>query len=127
MILGEKCQVKMQFLQHEYKEVDKSVKHKTRRDKRGYIDKLAEEAQDAANRGNTRTLYGIIRKLSGDFGRSGEGPIKEKTGAILTSDEERMARWAEHFHETLNRLPPAKLLDFSIYEETEALPIDQEK
>ena len=43
---------------------------------------------------------------------------KEKTGAVLTSDKERKARLAEHFHETLNRLSPAELFDFSIYEET---------
>ena len=116
-----------QFLQHEYKDIDKSVKRKTRRDKRVYIDKLAEEAQDAANRGNTRTIYGIIRKLSGGVGRSGEGPIKDKTGAILISDEEKKAQWAEHFHETLNRLPPVELLDFSIYKEAEALPIALEE
>ena len=36
-------------------------------------------------------------------------------------------RWAEHFHETLNRLPPAEPFDFSIYEEMEALPIDLEE
>ena len=119
MILGEKCQVTKQFLENEYKEIDKSVKRKTIKDKRAYIDKLAENAEDAANRGNTKTLYGIKRKLSGDFGRSGEGPIKDKTGAILTSDEEKKARWAEHFHETLSRLPPVELLDFSIYKETE--------
>ena len=111
----------------EYKEIDKSVKHKTRRDNRALIDKLAEEAEDVANRGNTRTLYGIAKKLSGDLGRSGEGPIKDKTGVVLTSDEERMARWVEHFHETLTRLSCAELFDFSIYKETEALPIDLEE
>ena len=108
----------------EYKEIDKPVKHKTRRDNRALIDKLAEEAEDVANRGNTRTLYGIAKKLSGDFSQSGEGPIKDKTGAVLTSDEEKKVRWAEHFYETFNRLPPPELFDFSIYEEKEALPID---
>ena len=71
-----------------------------------------------------RTLYGTTKKLSGDFSRSEEGPIKDKTGAVPTSDKETKARWAEHFYETFNRLPPPELLDFSIYEEKEALPID---
>ena len=73
MILGENCQVTKQFLQNQYKEIDKSVKRKTRRDKRAYINKLAEEVEDGANRGNMRTLYGITKKLSGDFDRSEEG------------------------------------------------------
>ena len=74
-----------------------------------------------------RTLYGITKKLSGDFGQSGEGPIKDKTGVVLTSDAEKRARWAEHFHDTLNRLSLAELFDFSIYKEIEALRIDLEE
>ena len=92
--------MKKQFLQNEYKEVNKAVKRKTRKDKRGYIDKLAEEAEAAANTGNMRTLYGTTKKLSEDFSRSGEGPIKDKTGAVPTSDKETKARWAEHFYKT---------------------------
>ena len=71
-----------------------------------------------------RPLYGIAKKLSGDFNQSVEGPVKDKTSAFLTSDEEKNARWTEHFHEILNRLPPSEPFDFSIYEEMEALPID---
>ena len=33
MTLGENCQVTQLFLQNQYKEIDKSVKHKTRREK----------------------------------------------------------------------------------------------
>ena len=116
-----------QFLQNEYQEIDKSVKRKRRRDKREYIDKLAEKVEYATKRGDMRTLYGITKKLSGDYDRSGERPIKDKTGALLTSDEEKKVRWTKHFHETVNRLPPAKLFDFSIYAETEALSIDLEE
>ena len=72
MILGKKCQVTKQFLQTEYKKIDKSVKRKIRRDKRAYIDKLQEKVEDAASRGDMRTLYGITKKLSGDLGQSGK-------------------------------------------------------
>ena len=124
MLLGEKYQVTKQILQNKYRKIGKSVKRKTRRDKRAYIDTSAEKAEDAANRGDMRTLYDITKKLSGDFGQSREGPVKDKIGAVLTSDEEKKARWAEHFHETVNRLPPSEPFDFSIYEEMEALQID---
>ena len=43
IIFVEKCQVTKQFLQFEYKKIDKSVKRKTRRDKIAYMDKLAEK------------------------------------------------------------------------------------
>ena len=85
---------------------------------------MTESAEDAANRGDMITLYGTTKKLSRDFGQSREGPVKDKTGAVLTSDEEKKSRWAENFHETLNRLPPSESFDFSIYEEMEALQID---
>ena len=91
------------------------------------MDKLAEKAEDAANKGDMRTLYGITKKLSGDFGLSGEGLIKDKAGVVLTSNQGKRARWVEHFHETLNRLPPAELFDFSIYEKIEALSKDLEE
>ena len=74
-----------------------------------------------------RTLYGITKKLSGDFGQSGEGLIKDKNGVVLTSNQEKNSSWVENFHETLNRLPPAELFDFSIYEKLEALSIDLEE
>ena len=62
-----------QFLQTDYKKIDRSAKRKTRKDKRACIDKLTEKAEDAASRGDMRTL-----KLSGNFVRSGEGPIRTK-------------------------------------------------
>ena len=62
-----------QLLQNEYRRIEKSVKRKATRDKRAYIEKSAEKAEGTANRGDMRTLYGITKKLSRDFGQSGKG------------------------------------------------------
>ena len=43
MFLGEKRQVTKQLLPNEYRRIDKSVKRKTRGDKRAYIEKSAEK------------------------------------------------------------------------------------
>lgn len=75
MILCEKCEVVEQFLQEEYRELGKPVKCKTRRDKRAHKD--AKMMEQAANKGHMRTQHGISKKLSGDFGQSGDSSVKE--------------------------------------------------
>ena len=50
-----------------YRKKNVAVKKSIRKDKRGYMDSLAEEAQSAAERGDTRTVYKITRTLTGGF------------------------------------------------------------
>ena len=52
-----------------------------------------------------KQLYEIIRKLAGKYKRTYR-PIKDKNGNVLTSDEDQLKRWREHFEELLNRPPP---------------------
>ena len=79
------------------------MKRNTRKDKRDFVDRMAKSAEEAAQRGDMRTLHNITRKLAGDYGRSGERPVKDKNGHTLSDTEEQKARWAEHFNEILNR------------------------
>ncbi|KAK2179617.1 hypothetical protein NP493_480g03044 [Ridgeia piscesae] len=44
-------------------------------------------------------------------------PIKDKNGNVLTSDEEQLKRWREHFEELLNRPPPQNPPDITPAEE----------
>ena len=57
---------KKQKLEDEYRERDKNVKRKARRDKRSFVDKLAISAEGASQMGDMRTLYNITKKLAGD-------------------------------------------------------------
>ena len=43
-------------------------------------------------------------KLAGNFRQTSQ-QIKDKNGKVLTTNEEQLAKWAEHFKE-LNRPPP---------------------
>ena len=52
-------------LQQEYQERNKTVKKKTKRDKKTYVEKLANEAEIAARQNNSRELYKITRQLAG--------------------------------------------------------------
>ena len=90
--------------QEEYTNVNRTVKRCIKADKRKYIDNLAEEAEEAARKGNMKQLYDITRKLSGKYCRP-ERPVKDKEGKGITKDGQ-LRRWAEYFEELLNRPPP---------------------
>nr|KAG5712763.1 hypothetical protein BaRGS_029818 [Batillaria attramentaria] len=101
--------------QEEYTAADREVKRSTRKDKRDYIDNLASQAEEAARQGNLKDLYQVTKKLMGKFQQT-DKPVKDKNGHPLTTTEEQLKRWAEHFRELLNRpipetppdIPPAE-------------------
>nr|KAG5694836.1 hypothetical protein BaRGS_019213 [Batillaria attramentaria] len=101
--------------QEEYTAADREVKRSTRKDKRDYIDDLANQAEEAAGQGNLKDLYQVTKKLAGKFQQT-DKPVKDKNGHPLTTTEEQLKRWAEHFRELLNRpipetppdIPPAE-------------------
>nr|KAG5694454.1 hypothetical protein BaRGS_008693 [Batillaria attramentaria] len=53
--------------QEEYTAADREVKRSTRKDKRDYIDDLANQAEEAAGQGNLKDLYQVTKKLVGKF------------------------------------------------------------
>lgn len=74
-------------------------------DKHEWVERKGQEVQEAANRGDMKALFRIVRKLTGE--RSGQGvPIKDKTSRPLVTKEKQDVRWVEHFRETLNQQPP---------------------
>ena len=99
-----------------YRERDKNVKRKARRNKRAFVNKLAISAEEVSQMGDKRTLYNITKKLAGDYGRRGEQPVKDKNGQVMSDCNERKMRWAEHCSEILNRSPPKEALDFAQFE-----------
>lgn len=77
------------------------VKKCVRRGKRAYIEELATKVETAAGQRNMKELYEIMQTLSGRKG-SAEEPIKSREGPMLTTTEEQMGRWTEHFAELLD-------------------------
>ena len=62
--------------QEAYREANKDARQNIKRDKKIFIDSLAAEAEEAAQRGNMKDLFDITRKLSGRFGNP-ERPVKD--------------------------------------------------
>ncbi|KAK2193911.1 hypothetical protein NP493_6g07016 [Ridgeia piscesae] len=102
--------------QEEYTEANRAVKNSVKTDKANFIEDLAKEAEDASAQGNMKQLYEITRKLAGKYKRT-DRPIKDKNGNVLTSDEDQLKRWREHFEELLNRPPPQNSPDITPAEE----------
>ena len=91
--------------QEQYSEANRVVKRSIRTDKRNYMEALAAEAEEAAQKGNMRELYNNIKKLSGKFSQP-ERPVRDKEGKIIPEIEQQKRRWAEHFEDLLDRPPP---------------------
>ena len=81
------------------------MKRNIRKDKRDYIKNLASQAEEAARQGNLKDLYLVTKKLSGKFQQT-DKPVKDKDGDPLTTTEEQLRRWTEHFRELLNHSAP---------------------
>ena len=95
-----------------YRKKDKEVKKSCRRDKQLYLENLAKEAESAATIGDSKTLYRIVKDLSGADRKSG-CPIKDDNGTTLSTHEEQLKQWRHHFEAVLNCPEPAVLHDFA--------------
>ena len=106
----------------EYRQKDKEVKQRCKRDKRQYIELRAQEAEDAAKAGDSKTLYRIVKDLSGNVTQN--PPIRLANGSSTRTFDEQMKRWTEHFQSILNCPEPTILHDFSADEETKLHILD---
>ena len=77
----------------------------TRADKKDYIEKLADEAEEAAGRNDLKTLYKINKQLNNGF-KNCDVPVKNKNGMVIEKEAEKLQRWKEHFESVLNRPDP---------------------
>ncbi|RUS68494.1 hypothetical protein EGW08_023744 [Elysia chlorotica] len=103
--------------QQAYREADRAVKQIIRRDKRKHLEDMATQAEEAAYKGDQRTLYKITKQVCGKFRSITTAPIKNKEGQLLTSETAQEARWTEHFNEVLNRPAPETESDIQEAEE----------
>ena len=90
---------------NKYSEMAKEVKKQLRGDKRSFFNELAEQAETAAGKGDLKALYATTRLMSGRRSNPNR-PVRDKSGKLLTSVEDQLARWKEHFQEVLNRPSP---------------------
>ena len=90
----------------QYWEKDKQVRTSARRDKRLYVERLAAEAEAAAERKDMKTVYLITRKLCVDRGQNQYLTLKAK-----------LERWWKLFQQPLNRYDQPSLTDICVAEQ----------
>ena len=72
------------------------------------MENLASLLEEAAACNEQGTVYKITKVITGKY-HTTNMPVKEKNGALLTSEGEQERRWTEHFREVLNRPPPSEV------------------
>ena len=97
-------------LRRKYSELDHEVKKMTKLNKRKFVERLAEEAEEAAGRQDLNTLYRINKMLNNGF-KNNDVPVKDTDGNVLSNDAEKLARWKEHFESILNRPEPEQVVE----------------
>ena len=100
-----KTRQQKQNAQQEYQKIHKEVRASIKNDKRVYMEEMAQRGEEAAAKGNLKELYEITRKLAGKW-KTTNGPIKDQSGQLLTTQQTQTERWAEYFGTLWNRPPP---------------------
>ena len=110
----------------DYRDKDKEVKRSCKADKIAWLEQKCLEAETASKINDTRTLYRIVRELTGTEGntRTKVTQIKDKNGNTLTTEQAQSARWIEHFQSVLNQPEPVMTLDISGEHPQTQLPVN---
>ena len=95
----------------EYKKKDKEVKKSYKNHQRKWVEDKGREAEEAAARSDSKTLYRIVRDLTGSRNITNV-TIKSRNGEVLLTEREQSSRWVEHFNEVLNQDSPTDMFDF---------------
>jgi len=89
---------------------DEQVKQYCKRDKQRFLDNIAGEAETAAQTGDSKTLYRLVKELSSPEWKTGL-PIKDDMGKKLSTHEVQAWQWKHHF-ETVLICPEPAVHDF---------------
>ena len=96
-------------IQKAFKNKDKKVMKSARSGKGCYVEELADEAEQAAVRGEMSVaIVYKITKLNCGNNTNYSAPVKDKNGKAFTRQRKQTARWVKHFQEVLNRPEPDK-------------------
>ena len=70
-----------------------------------YLEAMAEQAEVAARRGDSHTVYVITKELV-VISKASSTQVENIEGILLTQTDDIIRRWMEHFNEVLNQVPP---------------------
>ena len=99
-------------------------RHSLKTDRRTQWESSAGDAQQAADRGDTRELYRLARRL-GAFKPTPVPGVKLKDGTLVSDDDAGLARWAKHFAALLGgkQVESVKASTFETHEDERMLQL----
>jgi len=83
-----------------YRQKDKEVKSCCRSEKKLWIENKLVQAEEAAGRNDSKTLYRIVKDFSGKAAL--RIPTIGSDGKTLKSQKQEAQRWKQHFQDILN-------------------------
>ena len=119
-------------LNTEYKAKDKEVKRLRKEDKIKIrlIESKLQEAETAEAKSDSKTLYMIVKELSGKP-RGQMAPVRKLDGSVASTYAEQHQRWRQYFEEVLNCPEPVITHDFGnedvIQLDTDTAPITHDE
>jgi len=106
---------------HHYTDTDKEVKRGCARDKQHWYDSKASEVEEAATKGDHKSLYRIVKELTDQ--RTQSQQIKMADGRFARSHDELVNRCKDHFQAVLNCPEPTTTFDMDDTQASEQLPV----
>jgi len=85
-----------------HRKKDKEIKKSVRTDKRQFIEQKAALAEEAANKGDSKTVYRLTNEMIGVKSKR-TNLVKDENGALLTDPLMIDEMWVTHFDNLLNR------------------------
>ena len=71
-------------------------------DRQAHLDEMASVAQACARRGDARGTYQVVKQLGSRMSDGNDGPVFKLNGELTSTEDERQARWLEHFAAVFN-------------------------
>ena len=102
-------------LNQQYANLKKKVKKSCKKDNKAFIEKKETEAEEAAKKNDSMTLFKIVKELTG-VNSNNKVAIKDKQSKGLSLEGEQNHRSIKHFREVLNKPDPPSFLNFDSYE-----------
>ena len=96
-----------QRIREKYMGKDREVKRSAREDKRCWLNRMAGNAERAAENGRTGELHRIVKTLTGEK-RITNTVVNDKNGRPTNERSERLKVWKEHFDDVLNKESPIR-------------------
>jgi len=81
--------------------------------KKLWIEKKLVQAEEAARRNDSKTLYRIVKDLSGSGKAAPRIPVSESDEKTLKSQEQKAQRCKQHFQDILNCPEPTEVHDLA--------------